>query len=417
MKKVEFIMKQAAVGLVAAMSLAASAENFNDRAKSLPWGQTFNVDSYWEKDTPELRKWRVQRPIDSCLIPDSDYATFGRAIEKSLRISLDAKKIKSSDYINGIYGIRSESEAQAVGFLSHPLCVQEKEELSHLLGSAFVPDSEGLQALQRFAIASNSDRDKALQGDQKALESFVDRWSTLMGCLSYAESLGGDEAYFEKSDEAFAVAMSKQPEVKPFFTNSSGDLIRPTGVLFHNDRNGGYFIEMRKAQANGSWKSSSVRNALDKKYPTWPVVGLFQFKPQASSNVGQCIEEWNEVMKGKQGCQVDRRDDDEIIKAFGSFGQSMNAFCGVHKILQSFNSQVNTTRYQGTDLSNRVNGKLKAPADRCVSLMSASGTFHKSSSGKTYKVARIYSHFGPLRNSVKTNFNKVIQCAVGVMKD
>lgn len=414
----KLLLKATAVGLLATSGLTANAQSFNERAQSLPWGQTFNIDTYWEqKDIPELRKWRVQRPIDKCLIPDHHVATFGRAIEKSVRISLDAKKMINSDYVNGLYGIRSESEANAVGFLSNPLCVQGKEELSHLLGKDFVPSDEGLEALQRFAIANNGDRDKALQGDDKALESFVDRWTTLMGCLSYAESLGGDESYFAKSDKAFAEAMNKQPSVKPFFTNSAGGLLRPPGVLFHNDRDGGYFIEMRKAIANGTWERSSVRNAIEKKYPTWPVVGLFQFKPQRGGNIDHCIAEWNKEMQGKDGCYINRRDNDEITKAFGSFGQSVNAYCGVQKILMAFNSQINTTRYQGTDLSNKVNGKLKAPADRCMSLMASRGTNHVSSSGKKYRVIRVYSHFGPLRNSVKTNFDKVIKCAVKVMKD
>jgi hypothetical protein len=225
-----------------------------------------------------------------------------------------------------------------------------------------------------------------------------------MGCLGYEESFqstGEPKSDSEESNNKnFLLAMSTIKDPSERLAS------RPAGVQFGEDHDGGYYnesarkakefreklnldptidtLDKRKELINPYLKKIAAE--LDEKYPAWPVIGTFQFDP--NGNLGPCIEQWNEMFNNNPSCRIDIRSKASVIKALASSGQSFNTWCGMQKIVQSFNSQVNTVNDTGVDRSNVVDGRLKRSEDRCVSLAARGGT------------GNIYAHFGPLRNSV-----------------
>lgn len=81
-----------------------------------------------------------------------------------------------------------------------------------------------------------------------------------------------------------------------------------------------------------------------------------------------------------------------MIKVLGSSYQSFNAFCGIHKVVQTFAIQVNTSSSSSTHPSNGG----KTAANRCV-------TPH-------FYAGKAYNHFGPLQNSTGENMNSLYSC-------
>ena len=356
------------------------------------------VDAYWQRS--QLTEFRSQAKIDVCLQKDRRGNSFGKTIEAAVRVSLDSKKIYSNSAIQRAFGLPTRENSHPVSLMSHPVCEQGRNQVVHMLGESYVPDAETMNYILDFAKESNRDRKSALRGSEKAKERFVERWTVLMGCIAYAESLDiSDPSQEFKADDSFAVAMDHQPNVHPFFMDRvSREVSRPRGVWFGADRNGSYYLERAKAKNEGRL-SESVQNALDKRYPTWPVVGLFQFNASRKGNIDPCVRQWNDLVNQKRACRINSSSDDQLLMSFASHGQSVNSYCGVQKIVQSFNSQVNTINTTGTDLSNLSSrSRLLNPRSRCVSLVSRAGR------------GRVYSHFGPLRNSVKYNLKKVMKC-------
>ncbi len=376
---------------------------YQGQALMLPWGQAKSVDRAWGRD--QLSEFRNQVRLDTCLQPDRRNNSFGLSIEAAVRASLDAKKIKTNSAIQRGYGLPIEDRSEAVSLLSHPLCEQDRADIAHMLGEDFVPDAASLKYLKDFASESNRERSSALRGDRKSLERFAKRWTVLMGCLAYAESLDIINPEVEKeADENFETALLKQGNVAKFFVGEFDQIQRPKGVWFGADRNGNYYIKLRAFAAKGTL-TEDVKKELDRQYPTWPVVGLFQFNASTSGNAGPCVEQWNEMFSGRRTCQIDSSSNDQLLMGFASHGQSLNAYCGVQKIVQSFNSQINTVHATGTDRSNTSDRqKIKNPRNRCVSLVSRAGR------------GNVYSHFGPLRNSVKDNLKKVLECTKNALK-
>jgi hypothetical protein len=363
--------------------------------------------------------------VDACAeIPGQK--NFLNALEGAVRRSLPERQIASNSIIDEGYGLPGPENSEPVGLMSHPLCIQDESQIAAILGADFVPqvtveeidpvskkmikkqvaDQNAIKALRDFSLASNEDRRRALAGDKQALESFSSRMTQMMGCLSYEESLK-TAGKNEKADAAFQMAMDVVPGSKKYFTGSDGVARRPASVLVAEDRHGDFFLKLRKHKKDGTL-TPEVLKELEGAYKPWPVVGMYQFNPKGG-NTGPCIEQWNQIVD-KPECKIDGSSPTDVMRALASPGQTFNTFCGVQKIVQAFNSQVNTKFVNdpvkgktSTDPSNILpNGKLKAPKDRCVSLVARSGG------------GNIYSHFGPWRNSVKDNFGKLMGCVKNI---
>ncbi len=125
---------------------------------------------------------------------------------------------------------------------------------------------------------------------------------------------------------------------------------------------------------------------------SWVSSGVFQFKfanldtekgDELSSNIGPCVDQWNALYGNS--CPI-QHTIAGYAQALTSPGQAFNIFCGVQKIVQSYNTQVHTMNPKKTSPQNMgPDGNLLPPEKRCVH------PFWHGSLG--------YNHFGPLANS------------------
>jgi hypothetical protein len=390
------LLNIAAVVLISSLSLAPnaySADSLEKRLENLAWTDSFSPDDFHKKS--QLTKSRDSSPaFDECSTYPKQENNFSDAIESAVRTSLISRSIITDSAIQAGYALPIVKKAQKVSLISNPLCLQGKAEMTHLLGAERVPDAETIETIRLFTLANNSDRLLALKGDDAALTRFTHRWTGFMSCLAYAESLNTSDEL--PAHEAFAEATSSFVGMEAHFsTDSQGKLIKPSGVHFGIDHTGDYFRELRAARAEGRLTPEFLAE-LNAKYRSWPVVGLFQFNASPTGNITSCVDQWNELVSNS--CQINKRSKQEMFLSFSSKGQTVNAFCGVQKIVQAFNSQINTQNATGTDLGNIKNGKLEKEKNRCVSLVARSGA------------KRIYAHFGPLANSVGNNLKGLMSC-------
>jgi hypothetical protein len=86
-----------------------------------------------------------------------------------------------------------------------------------------------------------------------------------------------------------------------------------------------------------------------------------------------------------------------MIRTLGSSEQHFNAYCGVDKLMETFFVQANTTNPARTFPTNKVNGKLKPPADRCVT---------------PHMAFKAYVHFSPFINSIDGNLVELMKCVM-----
>jgi|GEM_PF-2553883 len=344
--------------------------------------------------------------VDACAGLEGQ-KNFLNSIQGAVRTGMTDRQIASDSVIDPAYGLPGRQNSQPVSLISNPICEQSADQIAAILTPPFAPSAEVVSALKAFSAASNRDRRLALQGDTLALAAFEHRMTQLMGCLSYEESLMTAED--DGVEAAFQSAIDNMPAARPHFANAQGVARRPSGVLFAEDRHGDFFNKLRASRANGTF-TPALFEELKRTYKPWPVVGMYQFNPKGG-NTGPCVEQWNEIVSNP-ACKINPSSSVEVMRALSSPGQTFNTFCGVQKVIQAFNSQVNTNKLNTTkvvngvtkttssvDPSNIVNGVLKQPKDRCVSLVARSGE------------GNIYSHFGPLRNSVKDNLGKLVKCA------
>lgn len=253
--------------------------------------------------------------------------------------------------IGSYYGSPTKDESYfPVSLMSHPLCASTTSSLSQTIKK--VPSQAVIDKLNRFATTANSLREKALGGDAGAKVELMKHWGKLFSCLAYTESLSSADSSASRS-----VASSSAP---------SG-YTKPSGVEFYND------------------PSQDAASRLN--------IGLFQFTPNSSGNIKPCLKAWNEFHSGSPSCKVNESGlQAEMIRVLGSSYQSFNAFCGVHKLVQTFAIQVNTTSSGSTYPGNSG----KTAAARCV-------TPH-------FYAGKAYNHFGPLQNSTGENMNKLYSC-------
>lgn len=294
--------------------------------------------------------------IDKCFSDENSHEYFADQISYYANHMMDDVPAKVG-FIGSSYGTSSDdSKYFPTSLIRHPLCESTTANLKATMKN--IPNQATIDKLNLFADTVNSLRQEVLSGDMSAKKELLGTWSKFFSCLSYSESLG--TADLAKSNQVAA-------KVAP------AGYRKPAGVKFYED---------------AAQPAASRLN-----------IGMFQFTPDAGGNVQPCIRAWNELHKSKASCQVNQKaSQSELIKIFGSSLQSFNAFCGVHKLIQTFAIQVNSTKTSATHPANLVNGKLKPSEQRCVTPYFYRGW--------------AYNHFGPFQNSTGSNMNELITCTL-----
>lgn len=290
--------------------------------------------------------------VDTCKENDFQSENFSETISFYVQRMLETTPSKVG-YIASYYGLSSNEQTYApVSLMSHPLCSVSSSTLSQTLGKN-VPSNAVIIKINQFVDRMNTLRQKSLTGDQLSKEELAKEWSTWFSCLGYTESLSTADAA-----KSLAVADKYAPD----------NYRKPAGVKFYEDP---YQDEASKLN-----------------------IGLFQFTPTSSGNIQSCLRAWNEIYPS---CSVNLKGSRaEMINHVGSSLQSFNAFCGVHKMIQTFSIQINTTKTTATHPNNIVNGKFKAAEKRCVTPHIAAG--------------KGYNHFGPYQNSTGANLSELLSC-------
>ncbi len=311
----------------------------------------FNADQELQSERTQVNNDQVDHCSDSGFPEDRFSEKISYHISKMLE--------DTGAFIGGVgsyYGTSSnEKNYFPVSLVRHRLCQVTKNSLNITLAGK-TPDSETIEKINRFVVKFNSGRDKILSGNNEYKKEILNLWTGFYSCLAYTESLSTAD-----SSSSNKVASKYAPE----------NYRKPAGVKFYED----------------PYQSESSRLNI----------GLFQFTPSASNNIAPCIKAWNNTYKERPECQIKTNASNlELIKVVGSSHQSFNAFCGIHKMLQTFSVQVNTKNSSSTHPDNLLNGKLKNFEDRCVS--------------PHFKAGKAYVHFGPFMNSTGTNLKELFQC-------
>ena len=258
--------------------------------------------------------------------------------------------------IGSYYGtIENDINYFPTSLIRHPLCTVTTETLQKTMKN--VPPQSTINKLNRYALKVNSLRELVIKGDMKAKAELLTEWSRFFSCLAYTESLGSADTTNSKK-----IALKYAP----------AGYRKPAGVEFYED------------------PSQSPESKLN--------IGMFQFTPNSSGNIQPCLKAWNEIHKNKNpSCHLNGRGNQaEMIKITGSSLQSFNAFCGIHKLIQTFAVQVNTTKAGATHPDNIQNGKFLPAENRCVS--------------PHFRAGKAYNHFGPFQNSTGSNLDLFFSC-------
>lgn len=261
---------------------------------------------------------------------------------------------KQTVQIQGIapyYHMSSDpSTYEKVSLISHELCPVTRSSLAKTIRR--VPGQSTINLSNRFADDHNRYRKLYLNGDTEALVDLKKHWGKFFGCLAYVESLSSAD-----SSRSYRVAAKYGPK----------GYTKPEGVEFYED---------------------PYQNPVSRLN-----IGIFQFTPHYSGNINPCIKQWN---RDYPSCKTSSSSQSQLIPLIGSSLQHFNAYCGVHKLLQTFAVQVNSSSSINTHPNNKVSGSLKKGGDRCV-------TPH-------FYAGSAYNHFGPLQNSTGSNLHKLMKC-------
>lgn len=315
-----------------------------------------SVDTY--KKLNELTQTRVSingDTVDKCFIDNTPHDQFADQISYYTQMMI--KDVPAMVGMIGSYYGTSENDSNyfPTSLIRHPLCNVTKSTLSQTIRN--VPSQATIDKLNAFANAVNALRSDVLKGDMKAKAELLSLWSRFFSCLAYTESLSSADSRTSQN-----VANKYAP---------SG-YRKPAGVEFYED----------PAQPPVSRLN----------------IGTFQFTPDKNGNIAPCLKAWNK-MHPTTACQLPlNASQGELINILGSSYQSFNAFCGVHKLVQTFAIQVNTSKASATHPLNLINGKLKSQENRCVS--------------PHFQAGRAYNHFGPFQNSTGSNMDALFTCTL-----
>ena len=310
------------------------------------------VDTYFGS-YGALAKVRVdqhEKFSDYCEVNLDGFDTFSQRLSYFVEAQLEETRTQLSSLAPYYSVPRNNDDFLLSGLAQRPLCHSTKSSLAKTLKkSGRVPSSDVIGKLNEFENKVNVLRERMNTGDDESRMELVKTWSKFFSCLAYTESLTTADT-------------SSSNRVAAKFENSN--YRKPAGVKFYEDP---YQDEASKLN-----------------------IGLFQFTPNGGGNINPCLKSWNESYPS---CSVSTRSSKgELIEVFGSSLQTMNAFCGVNKVVQTFSIQRNSTKSTAYHPDN--NGR--AMADRCVSPWIYSGY--------------AYNHFGPLMNSTGSNLSKLISC-------
>jgi len=316
-----------------------------------------SVDAF--KKLSELTKIRSivnEDAADKCFDDNEPHDQFADQISYfSQKMIKDVPAMVGS--IGSYYGT-SESDAAyfPTSLIRHPLCLVNSSTLSQTIKN--VPAQSTIEKLNQFASTVNTLRTEVINGDQAAKAELLSLWSRFFSCLAYSESLGTADSSTSQN-----VARKYSP----------ANYRKPAGVEFYED------------------PAQPAESKLN--------IGAFQFTPNKTGNISPCLKAWNKLHSGRPTCQLPvNGTQGDLIKALGSSYQSFNVFCGVHKLVQTFAIQVNTSKSTSTFPTNMVNGKLKSQEARCV-------TPH-------FQAGKAYNHFGPFQNSTGSNLEELMSCTL-----
>ncbi|MFA6235844.1 MAG: hypothetical protein WC635_00845 [Bacteriovorax sp.] len=314
-----------------------------------------SIDLYKKQnELSEPRSLINQDKIDQCFSDQLSHDLFSEQIS-----FFAATMFKDTPAFVGMignyYGTSTDDNSYSpISLIRHPLCPVTAATLSKTMNK--VPSKSVIDKLNRYTSKVNSLRSQIIAGDHSAKAELLHEWGRFFSCLSYIESLSSAD-----SETSQHVADKYAPT----------GYRKPAGVEFYED------------------SAQSAESKLN--------IGMFQFTPNSSGNIRPCLKAWNELHKTQPACLVNLSDKQpEMIKIIGSSQQSFNAFCGIHKLIQTFSIQVNTKNTSATHPSNLVNGKLLPAENRCVSPHFAAG--------------KAYNHFGPLQNSTGSNLDQLFSC-------
>lgn len=315
-----------------------------------------SVDQYHQNsELSEARSIVNQDNMDKCFSDDKGHDLFSDQI--SYYAAMMFKDTPAMvGFIGSYYGTSENDNAYSpTSLIRHPLCAVTSSTLSKTMKN--VPGQSTIDKLNRFSSKVNALRTQVLAGDMRAKTELLHNWGRFFSCLGYTESLSS-------ADSASSIRVGNK--------YAPSGYRRPAGVEFYED------------------PAQPAESKLN--------IGMFQFTPTSSGNIKPCLKAWNALHKSaNSSCQVNPSGpQSEMIKILGSSLQSFNAFCGVHKLIQTFSIQVNTKNTSATHPANLVNGKLVKEENRCVSPHFAAG--------------KAYNHFGPFQNSTGSNMDKFFSC-------
>ena len=292
---------------------------------------------------------------DNCDVNLDGKDRFADRIAYAVELKMQPSKAQLG-YVYSYFGLNKDvSTYMPNSFVSHPLCTVTASTLNTTLKGKNVPSASVINKINLFTNTMNGYRRDALAGNREGYVKASKLWSKFMMCLSYTESLTSADTSKSKS------AASKY---------APSDYRRPAGVEFYED------------------PAQDETSRLN--------IGLFQFTPNSTGNIQACIREWNVLYPR---CAISQTaGQSELIRVLGSSLQTFNAFCGAAKVTGMFGVQVNTTSAANTHPANvNSNGKLKAPAERCVT---------------PHMAGNSYNHFGPFQNTTGSNLAEVLNCTL-----
>ncbi|MDO9183610.1 MAG: hypothetical protein Q7U04_14445 [Bacteriovorax sp.] len=316
-----------------------------------------SVDQF-QKQTAltEVRSIVNQDKIDKCFSDEEAHDLFSEQI--SYYAAMMFKDVPAMvGFIGSSFGTSEDDQSYfPTSLIRHPLCQVSSSTLSKTLKKN-IPSQAVIDKINHFSITVNNLRSQVINGDISAKKELLNSWSRMFSCLAYTESLSAPDT---KSSVNAAIKYSPEGYRKP------------AGVQFYED------------------PSQPAESKLN--------IGTFQFTPNSKSgNIIPCIKAWNIVHAKKPACMIALKDTQaNDIKIVGSSLQSFNAFCGVHKLIQTFAIQVNTKNTSATHPNNIISGNLKASEARCVS--------------PNFYWGKAYGHFGPFMNSTGSNMNQLYSC-------
>jgi hypothetical protein len=294
----------------------------------------------------------MEHTSDYCEQNLDDYQKFSERVSYFVESQLEDITTHLA-YLAPYYAVPSNNDDFSLsGLAQRPLCKSTSSSLRKTLKkSDRVPSSSVIAKLNDFEEKVNSLRTQMIAGSGEAKMELSKTWTRFFSCLAYTESLS-------TADSSSSIRVANK--------NSPSGYRKPAGVKFYEDP---YQDEASKLN-----------------------IGMFQFTPKGGGNINACLKSWNNLYPS---CQVATNSSkNELVKVFGSTLQTMNAFCGVNKIVQTFSIQMHSSKSYASHPSN--SGRSKS--DRCVTPFIYSGY--------------AYNHFGPLMNSTKSNLNKLMSCVM-----